>query len=132
MLRAQVLFATAMGMLLLAGGCGGGGTTDPIDIMNEFESAGLGPAREMYKGKAVRLRIAKVSKATEEAGSVSVQGQTGKIMIMAGISGDAAEKAKALGLKVGGPATLEGEVVSAEGDWPRAGLIFMKSAKVVP
>lgn len=87
--------------------------------------------RQMYRGKTVRRRLEKVSSATESLGNVSVEGRVGKITIRAVVS-DAAEKTKALALKAGEPATLEGEVIDATGDLPTMGVIFLKSAKVVP
>jgi hypothetical protein len=130
MLRARVLVLLAVGLSLAIVGCGAP-TDDPRAIVDDFRQS-LDAGRQKYKGKTVRLRVEKVTKVEESEGSAGIQGNTGNFMIMANVS-EAAETTKALALKKGEPATLEGEVTTADpGDTPGRGIIYMKSAKVSP
>jgi hypothetical protein len=128
-------------MSLLAVGCGGGTATgDPTAILIDFQKDSKA-ASQKYQGKTVRLSVEKVTtagkttvKGTEFVtvqGQVAVQGPFSMIMIDATVS-DPAEQQKALALKIGGPATFEGEPAGGMGEKRGSGALFLKSAKVVP
>jgi hypothetical protein len=130
MFAKRVLMGVWLGVSITALGCGGTATDNPIEILGDFRSD-MTAARQKYQGKSVRLRVDKLKSPKETGANVAVQGQAGKIIIAATVS-DAAEKSKALALRPGESATLEGEVVDATGDLPAMGVIFLKGATVVP
>jgi hypothetical protein len=134
MLRASLFVGLAIGMSLLAVGCGGGTPTgDPSVILKDFQRNSK-EASQKYEGKTVRLSVKKVisaGKVTVNAKEfVTVQGQVGGIVIDATVS-DPAHQQKALALKIGDPATFEGEPAGGMGEVAGMGALFMKSAKVV-
>jgi hypothetical protein len=135
MWREQWFVGLAIGVSLLTVGCGGATTEDPMPILLDFQDDSSA-AKQKYKGKTVRLRVEKISDASKAGLSpemVNVQGHFDKpaFMINATVS-DPAEQPKALALKIGDPAVLEGEVADAIGEKRGMGVIFLKNAKIVP
>jgi hypothetical protein len=138
MLRARrcarlVIGGLAMGMSLLAVGCGGGTNDDPVAILIDFQKDNAA-ATKKYQGKTVRLSVEKVTTASKQSVKglehVTVQGRVGNIIIDATVT-DPAEQQKALALKIGDPATFEGEPGMGIGELRGAGALFLKDAKVV-
>lgn len=139
MLRARLLVGLAIGMSLFAVGCGGTMAGDPTAILIDFQKDSQA-ASQKYRGKTVRLSVEKVTaankttvKGTEHVtvqGQVAVQGPFSMIMIDATVT-DPAQQQKALALKVGEPATFEGEPAGGMGEKRGSGALFLKSAKVV-
>jgi hypothetical protein len=139
MLRARlcggfVIGGLAIGMSLLAVGCGGGKQDDPVAILIDFQNDNTA-ATKKYQGKTVRLSVEKVITAAKRSAKglafVRVQGRVGNIIIDASVT-DPAEQEKALALKIGDPATLEGEPGMGMGELRGAGALFLKDAKVAP
>jgi len=138
MLRARrcvgvVIGGLAIGISLFSAGCGGSRQDDPFVILTDFQQDNAAAIKK-YQGKTVRLTVEKVTSAGKSGKAlefVTVQGQVGKILIDATVD-DPAEQEKALALKIGAPATLEGEPSGGMGELRGAGALFLKSAKVVP
>ncbi|MCA9030525.1 MAG: hypothetical protein KDA66_06920 [Planctomycetaceae bacterium] len=131
---ARLFGGMAIFVSLFAIGCGGSSVDDPAVILGQFQKDEKA-AGEKYAGKTVRLRVEKVSAADKSGPAleyVTVQGSfvNPGIMINATVS-DPTEQQKALALKVGEPAIIEGEVGGAFGETRGMGVIFITSAKVV-
>ena len=132
MLRALLFVGLAIGMSLLAAGCGGGTTADPGAILIEFQQDGKA-ASQKYQGKTVRLSVEKVTAANKNTvkgvehvtvqGQVAVQGPFSMVMIDATVT-DPAQQQKALALKIGEPATFEGEPAGGIGEKRGSGAAF--------
>ncbi len=124
----------AVGMSLCTVGCGGSATGDPKAILIDFQKDSSAASKK-YQGKNVRLSVEKVTASHRISINgleyVTVQGQVGYIVIDATVT-DPAEQEKALALKIGGPAILEGEPGAGMGEMRGAGALFLKSAKVIP
>ena len=129
-----VVVGLAVVMSLCAAGCGGSATSDPVAILLDFQKDSS-EASKKYQGKTVRLKVEKVTTASKvtvnNSEFVTVQGQVGNIIIDATVA-DPVEREKALALKFGEPAILEGEPTGGMGELRGMGAIFLKSAKVTP
>lgn len=131
----RLLVGLAIGLTLFTVGCGGSSTASPGAILGQFQKDNSAAVKK-YQGQTLRLTVDKVTSAGKSGKAmeyVTVQGQVGdgKIMIDATFA-DPAEQPQALALKIGEPATFEGEVVGGMGEKPGFGVLFMKATKVVP
>ena len=129
MLRARVGLVWFVGLSLVIVGCGKP-TDDPRLIVDDFRES-LDAGRQKYKGKTVRVEVEEVTKVEESPTAVSIQGNTGKFIIIASVS-EAADKTKALALNSGDAVTVEGEVNADPGDTPGRGILWISRAKIAP